>query len=350
MNESVLIKILNTIHANASEEYQTRIPEATRTNLAAIGDELISSPTARNEFTDALINRIAFVRISSLVARNPLEILKKGSKPLGDDVQEIFIGMAQAQKFDNTGKNLLNRVLPDVKVIYHRMNRQHQYKVTIGRQELQKAFTNWREFGAFVEGCINSLYSGDRNDEFMLFKNLLTNAINNNAIKSVPLTVSPLNGTEGATEFVKAVKATSLGMTFMSSNYNNYLEIQDEDTKPVKTYTPIENQVIIIDAATSVAIDVDVLAKAFNMSKDEFLARQIVIDAFADGKTKAVLMDIGTTQIYDDLFELDSFYNPEGKYMNYFLDHWQTISLSCFTNAVAFTFDETAAAEVNEEQ
>ena len=341
MNTQTLINILNTIRANASEEYNERIPEATKTNLSAIGDPILSYQAVRNEFTDALINRIAFVRITSLIAKNPLEILKKGSKPLGDDVQEIFINMAQAKTYDPSGKNLLNRVLPDVKTIYHRMNRKDQYKVTIGRQDLAKAFTSWNEFGQFVQGCINSLYSGDAYDEFILFKKVITDAITGKGIKKVELTGDPVASADYANEFVKAVKTVSLGMTFMSPNYNAYLDVQSKDTKAVKTYTPKENQIILIDTATSVAVDVDVLAKAFNLDKTEFLARQIVIDSFADPTVRAVVMDVGTAQIYDDLFELDSFYNPEGKYMNYFLDHWQTISLSCFTNAVAFTVPET---------
>lgn len=337
MNTNTLIKILNTIRANAGEEYQELIPEATRNNLAAIGDPILQYQSVRNTFTNELINRIAFVRITSLVAKNPLDILKKGNKPLGDDVQEIFISMAEAQTFDPSGKNLLNRKIPDIKTIFHKMNRQDQYKVTIGRQELAKAFTSWNELGQFVQGCINSLYSGDAHAEFVLFKNVITQAINNNGIKKVELTGDPVTGEQYANEFVKAVKTISLGMTFMSSNYNAYMDVQSDDTKPVKTFTPKENQIIIIDAATSVSVDVDVLAKAFNLSKTDFMARQIVIDAFADPSVRAVIMDIGTAQIYDDLFELDSFYNPEGKYTNYYLDHWQTVSLSCFTNAVALT-------------
>lgn len=335
MNNQSLINILNTIRSNASAEYQERIPEATRTNLTTVGDPIINYQPLANEFTNALVNRIAFTRITSMVAKNPLDILKKGAKPLGDDVQEIFVNMAKAQSFDGTGANLLQRKLPDVKVIYHRMNRKDQYKVSIGRQDLAKAFTSFSALSEFITGIINSLYSGDAFDEFVLFKKVITDAITGKGIKKVTVS-DPTLDEANAKDFVKAVKTISLGMTFPSSNYNAYLDVQETDTKPVVTWTPVENQVILIDMATSVSIDVDVLAKAFNLTKAEFLARQIVVDSFADPSVRCVVMDIGTTQIYDDLFEMDSFYNPEGKYMNYYLDHWQTVSLSCFTNATAF--------------
>lgn len=334
MNNQTLINILNTIRSNASEEYQNRIPEATRTNLTTVGDPIINYQSIANEFTDALVNRIAFTIIQSRVAKNPLEILKKGAKPLGDDVQEIFINMATAQTYDAEGKNLLARKLPDVKVIYHRMNRQDQYKVTIGRQQLAKAFTSFNALSDFITGIINSLYSGDAYDEFVLFKKVITDAITGGKIKKV--TVTDPTDVASTTEFIKAIKTVSLGMTFPSSNFNAYLDVQSTDTKPVVTWTPTESQVILIDASTSVNVDVDVLAKAFNLTKAEFLAKQIVVDSFADPSVRCVVMDLGTTQIYDDLFEMDSFYNPEGKYMNYYLDHWQTVSLSVFSNAMAF--------------
>jgi hypothetical protein len=86
-----------------------------------------------------------------------------------------------------------------------------------------------------------------------------------------------------------------------------------------------------------VTFDVDVLANAFNLSKQEFLARKIAIDFFPVEGVKAMLVDIDFPQIYDDLYRMDSFYNPEGLYTNFFLHHWQTISASCLVNAVAFT-------------
>lgn len=339
MNNQTLINILNTIRSNASSEYQERIPEATRTNLTTVGDPIVNYQSLANEFTNALVNRIAFTRITSMVAKNPLDILKKGAKPLGDDVQEIFVNMATAQTFDGEGAKLLSRKLPDIKTIYHRMNRQDQYKVSIGRAQLSKAFTSFNALSEFITGIINSLYSGDAYDEFVLFKKVITDAITGKGIKKVSI-LDPVVSGENANEFVKAVKTISLGMTFPSSNYNAYLDVQETDTKPVVTWTPVDNQIILIDMATSVSVDVDVLAKAFNLSKTEFLARQIVVDSFADPSVRCVVMDIGTAQIYDDLFEMDSFYNPEGKYMNYYLDHWQTISLSCFTNATAFVVGE----------
>ena len=51
--------------------------------------------------------------------------------------------------------------------------------------------------------------------------------------------------------------------------------IPSEQSIPVVTFTEVADQLIIIDNATNVAIDVDVLANAFNLSKQEFLSSKL---------------------------------------------------------------------------
>ena len=335
-----LTTILNTIRANSSSEYQERIPQATRDNIVAVGDPILKYGAMANEFVNALVNRIAFTIIQSKIKKNPLELFKKGNKPLGDDVQEVFINLAEGSTYDESGASLLNRELPDVKTVYHRMNRRDMYKVTINQAMLSKAFTSYSNLDAFITGVINSLYAGDEYDQFLLFKDMFNKAITEGAIKSVEVT-NPSDEASGK-EFVKALKAISTKMTFMSSDFNAYLEVQTEDTKPIKTYTPKENQIILITAEVDSQIDVEVLAAAFNLSKVEFLARRVVVDHFDDSDVIAVLCDIATPQIYDDLYRMENFYNPEGLYWNYMLHHWQTISYSVFTNAIAFKKEVSA--------
>lgn len=334
-NTKTLVEILNTIRDNSSAEYQERVPEATRDNIVAVGDPIINYSPIANEFVSALINRIAFTIIQSKIRKNPLEMFKKGNKPLGDDVQEVFINLAEGSTYDQTGANLLNRKLPDVKVVYHRMNRQDIYKVTINQPLLAKAFVSYNNLQSFINGIINSLYAGDEYDQFILFKNVLNEAINTNGIKLVAVDAVEDESTGKA--FVKLLRTLSTNMTFMSSDFNAYLDVQSTDIKPIKTFTPRENQVIVIRSDVDASIDVDVLAAAFNMDKAEFLARRIIVDKFDNEGVLAVLMDIATPQIYDDLYRMESFYNPEGLYWNYMLHHWQTLSYSLFTNAIAFT-------------
>jgi len=329
-------ELLNTIRDNASTEYQSRIPEATQTNIAEIGATLIEDVNLTNEFTSALMNKVAFQKVHDKIWKNKLAVLKKGTKPLADTVEEIFVNYAKAEEFDAEGNSLLNRKLPDVKTIYHQMNRKNKYKVTISTEMLAKAFRSWGDFRNFYNTVLNSLYNGDNKDEFILFKKLLANSITKKYAKVVELDGDPCESKESATKFIKAVKTVSGGMEFPSEAYNGYVDAQSKDKVPVMTFTDVKDQLIIIDNATDVAIDVDVLANAFNLSKQEFLARKIKIDAFPDPTIRAMIIDKDFTQIYDDLYQMRRFENGEGLYENYILHHWQTIDTSCLVNAVAF--------------
>ena len=81
MNEDQLIQIMNTIRDNASAEYQERIPEATKTNIQEIGGIMLSDVRLANQWTGALMNKIAKTVFIGRLFRNPLAILKKGNKP-----------------------------------------------------------------------------------------------------------------------------------------------------------------------------------------------------------------------------------------------------------------------------
>lgn len=328
--------MLNTIRDNASTEYQTRIPEATQTNLSEIGAALLEDVNLANEFTSSLMNKVAFTFVHNKIFTNPLSILKKGQKPLADTVEEVFVNYAKAESFDPEGTDLLKRKLPDVKAIYHRKNRQDKYKVTISMEALAKAFRSYGDLRNFYNNIINSLYNGDNFDEFVLFKDLLAKAITKKYMKTIEV-ADPCTSKENAVEFIKAVKTISGGMVFPSTQYNGYTDAQAKDKTPITTFTDVADQLIVIDNATNVALDVDVLANAFNITKQEFLARRIVIDAFPDSKIRAMIIDKDFTQIYDDLYQMRRFENAEGLYENYILHHWQTISASCLVNAVAFT-------------
>lgn len=333
--------ILDTIRANASQEYQERVPEATRTSITEVGNPILTYQSIQNEFLNALINRIALSVIQNKAAKNPLSVLKKGTIPLGSDIQEIFTNMAKDQGYDGKGDKLLNRTIPDTKTLYHRLNRQGQYPVTISRQMLQRAFTSYTELEKMLNSIITSMYSGDSYDEYILMKNLFADAVNNDLITKVEVT--PLDEGGDVNTLIKNIKKISKLMTYPSSNFNKYyINKPDSDTgEPVITWTPIEDQILIIRSDIMVDIDVDVLAKAFNMNKVEFLARTLEVDNFGSAENcYAILMDKSCPQVYDNLYEVTEFYNPQGLYWNYWLNHHQTYGFSLFANSVAFVETE----------
>ena len=333
-----MINVLNTILANGSADYQARIPKATKDNLSEVGQAIMKYQATENEFLSALVNKVAMTIVHSKTFKNPLSVLKKGGVPLGKNIEEIFTNPATSEVFDPTGATLLNRNIPDVKAIYHSMNRQGKYKVTVSKAMMIQAFTSYEALEKLLNNIVNSIYSGDNLDEFILMKNLVASGIEGGKIKTVE--VDEVVDTDTAKSLVKAIKTIGQDMAFPSSKYNCYKELNDteeQEVTPVVTWTPIENQVLIIRNDISVEVDVELLAKAFNVSYTDLKQRTLIVDNFGTDKdTYCMLCDEALFQVYDNLQQMENFHNGEGLYDNYIYHHWQTYSLSLFANAIAF--------------
>jgi hypothetical protein len=341
MPATTMITLMNTILANASAEYVARVPLATRTNLDEVGAPILTFQATQNEFLSALINKIVMQIVNNRVAQNPLRVLKKGGMPLGKYIEEMQANPAKASAFDGTGATLLTVVKPDLKTQYHALNRQDTYTVTISNQQLRTAFKDWSKLEELIAKITGTLYSGDNYDEFVLMKSMMQTAVADG--KVITIECDAIADATTAKDFVKAVKTTSMLMTFPSGNFNKYLAnkpITDLSTDPLITWTPTTDQVLIIRADIMAQIDLEVLAVAFNLSKVELEQMTLIVDSFGGdplvNDVYALLADKAFFQIYDNLQEMAEFYNGKGLYWNYFYHHWQTYSFSLFANCVAF--------------
>lgn len=334
-----IINILNTIRDNASAEYQSRIPEATRTNLEEVRTAMLGEDNVQvaNEFMETLLNKLVKSRVITKRFQNPLKSLKKGTKPVGDTIEEIYNNFIKGAEYDpNVGAKMLERTLPDTKTVYHRMNYKQKYRQTVSEEMLSRAFTSYDALESFVSGIINAMYNSADLDEFINMKQLLKSALDHNAMKKVDI-VDPLLSAANGQEFIKTVKTVSGLMAFPNSDWNAYLTAQAVDDIPITTLSRKDEQILILDTATDTAVSVDVLASTFNMSVADFNdTRKIVIDSFPDPTMRAALVDQEFFQVFDDKFLFKSFENPEGLYNNYYLHVWQTMAYSILVNAVAF--------------
>ena len=108
--------ILNTIRANASANYQARIPEATRTNMEDVRFAMLDDDNVQvaNEFMSTLLNKIVKSVLHTKRFSNPLKPLKKGSKPNGDTIEEIYNNFMKCEGYNpNSGADVMKRNLPD---------------------------------------------------------------------------------------------------------------------------------------------------------------------------------------------------------------------------------------------
>lgn len=333
-----ITNIVNAILDNGSTEYANRVPVATRDNIADVANPILTYSSIQNEFLTSLINKIAMQEVRARIWENPLAVLKKGRKPLGFDIESSHINPATDEGF-GTGADLLTKKTPDVKTEYFRLNRQGLYTVTVEEDKLRHAMQSWENLEKFTLGIVNSLYSGDYIDEFILMKNTMSDAVLRQKMKTAG--VSALTDEASGKAFVTAIKNASSAFTYPGTAWNAYSKVTGSPS-PVTTWTPKENQLLIVRSDILNFMDVNVLASAFNMDKAQFLARTIEVDNFGqmDGVT-AILMDDSALQVWDDKDELRDWVNPKGLYTNYFWHHWQTYAFSILCNAVAFVTDTT---------
>lgn len=346
------IDIINVIRQNATYEYQQNVPEVTTANdIPRVGEVIYGTPAFANQFINALVNRIAIVRMQSANFNNPYSILKKGYIEFGETVEDIFVSIANAVDFsaEKAHKREFQRTIPDVRSAFHVMNWRVMYPVTIQDEDLRQAFLSMDGVQNLIAKIVDSVYTAAEYDEFLLFKYLLIKAISSG--KMYPTSVGEAtNLTNAAVEF----RGASNLLPFMSSEFNE---------AGVKTNTPKDRQVIFMDAKFNAQFDVNVLASAFNMEKADFMGRLFLIDnwtdfdnerfavirANSDGiaevttkelallkDVKAVLCDENWFQVYDNNNKFTEKYVASGLYWNYFYHTWKTVSNSPFANAIVF--------------
>lgn len=362
--------IINTIRANASLEYQSLVPEVAKaTDIPKVGEVLYGYPALANQFVNALVNRIALVKVNSATFNNAYAELKKGYLEFGETVEEVFVSIAKVRTFnaEKGEQRELKRTLPDVKSAFHTMNWRVQYPITIQNEDLRMAFTSFNGVEDLIAKIVDSIYTASEYDEYLLFKYLLIKGFNQGNITRYD--VNPLNTGEGTLrDLIKDIGSTFRGLsnnfTFMSNKYN---------ASGVRTTTPKSDQYIFMTSQFNAMYDVNVLASAFNMDRADFQGKLMLIDDFATFDNErfaeiiaesdmieevtqselnamadivAILVDKEWFQVYDNLNVMTEKYVASGCYWNYFYNVWKVVSSSPFSNCVAVTIPPDGTREL----
>lgn len=338
------VNMANAVRTLAGDDFANAVPVATRTNISSYATPILEISSLRNMFVNTLVQRIGFEFIHNKRYSNPLARFKKGSTPLGGIVEEIGTNPVESQGFSSDGYirtpdgqvlTPLNRRTPDTKVLYHTINREDQYPISISRQQLQTAFVSWEKLDDFISSVMSAMYSGDTIDEFIYTKNLIDAGVTKDMLVTQTI-ANPTTSKENAENFVREMNIVSSKMCFPSTKYNKYIEQEGAEGKAYKTWSDKERQVIILSTEVLQTINISVLSQAFHMSQADFRNAVVEIDEFDNPAILGVVCDESLLQIYDNLFEVSEQQNAQGLFFTYFLTHFETLSLSMLSNAVVF--------------
>lgn len=357
------VGILNAIRNNASAEYYAAVPKAEQTteSIRAVGQAIVGFQPRMNEFVSALVNRIARVVVTSRMYQNPWAFAKKGVLEYGETIEEIFVDIAKALPFDPVvaESEVFKRNKPNILSMFHAMNLQTEYPVTISQEQLRQAFLSMNGVTDLIAKIVNSLYSAANYDEFIMMKYVIAQVANVGGI--AVKTISAPSSQANAESAIKDIKASSTKFGFMSNNYTGAGNMNFVDMNDVYVITTAD-----FDAIT----DVDVLAKAFNIERANWIGRHVSVDSFAFnqgeidrldmllkddayyqsnkitvggtlntalGTIYGIMMDKNWIQVYDVLNQFTEIYNPKGLYWNEFFHTWRIYSASPFVNVLMFS-------------
>lgn len=324
-------------------------------NSREIGQILYNNIDLSNQFIPALLNGIAIKVVQSRYWEDPWVGLEKGKLDYGEFIEEIFIRLAKPHSFNQqqAEQEVFKREIPNVMTAFHALNFQKFYKQTISNEELRMAFTSWTELTRFISEIIQNMFTSANYDVFQTKLYMIARAIITGSVGVTPITA--ITNKQTAEDAVAEARTLSLNFLQLSPNYNYY---------GVPNFTPLDEQLIIINNKAAGRIDVSVLAADFNMDKAEFLTvHRLAVTSFGDldiarlselysGDPSYVeisqaemtaldaipfaIFDRRWFQIYDYFNGVTNIYNPQGLYWNYDYHLWKIFGVSPFANAQIF--------------
>lgn len=340
---------LNAIRNELGYDYQQRIPEATQANVQDVVQKLWTFKPQMNQFIDALVNRIGLVIFQEWSWANPLAPLKRGMLQWGETIEEIMVGMVEADEYDadrdELEKELFGSKTPEVQASYHTVNRRNRYKLTVKEPLLRNAFLSDNGLSNFIGQLLGAAQKSDQYDEFLLMANLFkemdqaADGLFNARIGDIGAEDSTPEQSRFALRRMKEIGAT---LQFPSRAYN--MAGMPQAINP-------DDLILFTTPEADAAMDVEALAAAFNIDKMSFNRRKFVLPQQYYGIEgfQAALTTKEFFVVADQRIDTTSLYNPASLFTNYWLHHWQVISASRFAPMVMFN-SSRESTQLNREE
>ncbi len=327
---------LDRIRAKSSPDYRARVPQATQAGVSATMKSLMEYRPARNEFIDALVNRIGLVLARNNSWSNPLAEFKSGMLSYGDTIEEYHMGLIKAKTYDpdrdSLEKEIFGTSRAEVQSSFHTINRMDKYKITVDSPMLQRAFLESNGLTSFISKTMESVTTSDNWDEFLLTCQLFPEYESNGGFHKVqvPDVANPESTAADAKKALRTMRAVADNLTFISTKYN---------AAKMPMAAKRSDLLLFVTPEFNAAIDVEALAAAFNLSQSQLHGRIIPIPQEQIGidGVQAIMTTSDFFVIADSLFETTQIFNPDSLQNNHWLHHHQVISASRFVPAVLFT-------------
>lgn len=350
---SILTNLKNIF---SSPSYADRIPEATRTKIAAngFGEAGKYTPDEYNEIYGQLLNMVAKQQnFGFTYAGVDFEKYNKGFISAGDAILDNFIDLADVgnipklinKEADNSGATSVDPYKikwANVKTAYYVGTYDLQYSVTTRLLDVKKAFISDNNITNFVTLCRSVLPESLKYDRYLIVRNMLADETIYRVKKDFAVKASnanePVFTAEQANTIISVIKDYADAMRYNTAAYNKL---------GVHSATETGNEVLFINRGVYNALktamknvyhnEIDFGVDSIEMLPD-FGEEAAVSGQFAAILDKRGLYLWDTLQPY-----MWDIWNGSGLYWNTFLSYQGKIGYALHRNGVMFTLSESAA-------
>lgn len=326
--------LMNAIITNSGVDAKYGIPliNSNGENLGLIGTMLNNTQAAMNEIQACLVNRVIFTIIKTARGMQIQDIFDKGMIEVGYTIQEIYNDLI----FDNitdynkqgTATEVFRNAPANTQAAYHNINLRKKIELSVNNDALARAFVSFDGLERYIASTVETLTETYRQYMYEAFKGLLGAGIDQGFLK--PVTIRAVTDNQTAKDYVVEARAAVLGMGITSTKYN-MAQVYNRDN-PDDIY-------IVVTPKIAAMIDVEVLAAAFNLTYAEFIGHMIVVDDFGtnNNSVQGVIISKDFINIFTNLFQMATFYDPSSLTWKYFLHFWKTMFISPFAQGVVLT-------------
>lgn len=327
--------IAGRVYLSGTNDFQQRVPDPTVSGIDATSKFIFDPMNRRylNEFVDAFVNRIGSQIVHNRRWENPLTVFKGSNLRYGSTIQESALKWIKAHSYNVDDDTLLKINRPEAAVWYHSVNRKDRYDISVELPDLQMAFADEFGLNQLVASIMDVPVNSDNYDEYQCMINQIAFYEKNWGFFKQQVSAAPTDEATGK-EFLKHIRAYAKKLKFPSSLYS---PVSAEYGIP--TFAKPEELVLLITADASASIDVDTLAGVFNLDKAEIAYRTIEVPELPIANAFALLTTDSFFVCNDYVYANESFYDPQVLATNYYLHHWEVVSVSPFVPAILFTTD-----------
>lgn len=327
--------IAGRIWLNATNDFQQRVPDPTQAGIAAT-TKFLFDPMNRNyynEFIDQYINRVAVQYVRTNAWENPLSVFKGSKISYGSTIQESAIKWIKSHSYNVDDDTLLKVTRPEAAVWYHTVNRKDRYDISVELPDMRMAFAEEYGLNNLVSAIMRVPYNSDNYDEYLSMMQQIAYYEENWGFYKTHLSAVPTDEETGK-EFLTALRTDAGNLAFPSSLYS---PVSAEYGIP--TFARPNELVLFITPAVQAAIDVNTLASVFQLDKAEIKYRTVLVRELPVPNAVALLTTEDFFVVNDYVYQNESFYNPQTLATNYYLHHWEIVSVSPFVPAILYTTD-----------